>query len=179
MASTYGFSATGTALTALQAKLLALQWNGAAAFASVNVFDMSNLVVALQELISYANRQCLIVHDVERFECSRKGTQLDVRQRRTIVLLISDRHQGSRQKAMLGDAAGVPPTPGALALKDVVLNGIVGLLEPGMYIEPVAGEQMVLEQKVRDQLQGRVAFSLTLRLVGGNVVVNLGQTPIP
>lgn len=195
--NTYGFQPTIAALQTLQTKLQAIPIpllgatadttastadsttatadNASLAFQKVAMFDMSNLLVALQELVTYTSRVCLIVHDTEQFENEKKGTQLHVRQRRNITLLIADRHFANRQKAMFGDGT----TPGVLALKDAVLNNVLGLLAPGIYCQPIHGEQMVLEQKVRDQLQGRVAFTLGLELVGGNVIIPLGPQPFP
>jgi ribosomal protein S13 len=173
----YGLYDTIGALNALKTKLQAVQWNGAAAFVTVAMFDMSNLVVALQELLAIGDRVCLIVHDQERFENERRGRSLHTKQVRDIALLIADRNITNRQKALFGDAD--IPLPGALALKDAILNGVVGLLQPGMFIQPMHGEQIVLEKKVRDELQGRVAFTLGIQLVGGNIITDLGQQPIP
>lgn len=195
--NTYGFQPTVNALQVLQAALQAIPLsavgvtadntnttadsttqtadNAGLAFQKVAMFDMSNLVVALQELITYANRVCLIVHDNERFTNEKKGRQLFTRQTRQVSLLMADRHFANRQKALFGDKG----TPGVLALKDAVLGEIVGLLEPGVYVQPVHGEQMVLEQKIRETLQGRVAFMLVVELVGGNIITDLGVQPIP
>ena len=170
-----GFLSTKTALLVLKKKLESLTLGNDKAFESVEMFDMSNLLAALQELFKFGDRICLIVHDQEQFTNARAGRELRCRQSRDVVLMIGDRHIANRQKALFGDET----TPGAFSLKDTVLNSVVGLLEAGIYCEPLRGEQMVLEKKVREELQGRVVFSLTLRLHGGNVIVDLGQAPIP
>ena len=180
MGNTYGFSNTNTALTALADKLTALQWTpegGPAqnAFAKVALFDMTNLAVALRELMSYADRVCLIVHDSERFENEHKNRELRTRQRRDVQLLIADRQIANRQAALSGDNK----TPGVLALKDIVLGAVVGPLVPGVFIQPEHGEQMILSEKARAELTGRVAFVLGLQIVGGNIITDLGPQPIP
>jgi hypothetical protein len=180
-----GFTNTVTALNLLQAKIQALQWNNAPAFGQVSIFDATDFLVALRELMAFADRICIIIHDRERYISTRKGTVLDIRQHRDVTLVMADRHL-LRTKALMGDPAppapGIP-TPGAFNLKDLVIQpapaGIIGLLQPGMYIEPLEGEQMILTQKVREELQGRVAFTMSIRLWGGNVLVPIGIQPIP
>lgn len=174
-----GFLSTVSALEALQAKLKCLRIGNDQAFVTVALYDMSNLLQALTELIAIGDRVCLIVHDQERFDNARAGRELRSRQMRDVMLLIADRNVASRQKALFGDPASVPPQPGVLALKDLILNHVVGLLQPGLYCQPMHGEQMVLEKKIRDELQGRVVFTMGLQIVGGNVIVDLGQQPIP
>jgi len=122
------------------------------------------------------DRACFIVHDQERFVSERIARELRVRQERDVSLLIVDRAIANRQTALFGDGVNVV---GVLNIKDAILNSVVGLLQPGIFCKPVHGEQLVLEKKVRDELQGRVAFTLDLCLVGGNVIVDLGPQPIP
>jgi hypothetical protein len=184
MSNNYGFTDTNAALQLLLAKLTALQWQPPApgapqpAFSKVALFDLSDLVVALRELMSFENRICLVVHDLEQFVNRREGQELHTCQHRAVTLVMSDRYVGNRQTALSGDgAAGT--TPGVMALKDLVLASIVGLLQPGMYVQPEHGDQMLFQQKVRDELQGRVAFTLGLTLIGGNVITPLGRQPIP
>lgn len=172
----YGLSDTVGALTALKTKLEAIQYQAAPAFGKVAMFDMTNLQVALMELLTASSRVCLIVHDVETFETKKNGQSLDVRQSRELSLLVADRHFANRQIALFGDG---DKTPGALKLKDLILNNVLGMLQSGMYCEPIHGEQLVLEQTIRDQLNGRVGFILGLRLVGGNVTIPLSRQPIP
>jgi hypothetical protein len=174
----YGFLSTSAALQLIASKITAIQYNGGPCFSKVALFDMTNLATALTELFSYGNRVCFIAHDTENFMNKKEGRVLHCRQTRDIHLLISDRQIANRQFALFGDPNSVN-TPGAFALKDLVLNNILGLIQPGMYIEPVSGEQMILEKKTREELQGRAAFTLSLRLIGGNVDIDLGQQPIP
>ena len=180
--NTYGFSATNTALDKLVADLQAIEWTPLSgpvqsAFNKVSLFDMSNLAVALRELMTFVGRVCFVVHDSERFENSRPGSgrELRTRQTRSITLLISDKQIANRQIALFGDATN----PGALALKDLVLDSIVGLLVPGVFVQPEHGEQMILSEKARAELTGRVAFALGLQIVGGNIITDLGPQPIP
>jgi hypothetical protein len=173
----YGFQDTVTALETLQEKLQAIQYESAPLFQAeaVRIFDMTDLAAALLELLNFSNRICLIVHDREKFRNEKKGNELHTWQTRDLVLLIADRHFANRQTALIGDG---DKTPGALKMKDMVLGEVVGLLQPGMFIQPIDGEQLVLQQKERAQLQGRVAFSLGLQLVGGNIITELGRQPI-
>jgi|GEM_PF-2659667 hypothetical protein len=175
----YGLHDTVAVLNALQAALQAVQWNNAPAFDKVDFFDMSDLLKALQEVFNFANRVCVIIHDREHFESEKKGNELHVRQTRTVGLIIADRNIGNRKFALMG---GDPQnkTAGALSLKDAVLNGIIGLLpgQPGILVKPDTGEQMLIQAKVRDELQGRVAFTLQFTLEGGNAIFPIGRQPI-
>lgn len=177
------FKPTITVLNVLKARLEALQWTppgeGAEpepAFERVELFDMSDLEAALRELLVFKGRCCFIILDSERFDNSTEGQKLLSRQVRTVVLMIADRNYAKRQKAMVGDSS----TPGVLVLKDLVLNGeanapeksVLGLMKSGaenlgVVAVPVSGSFVGLRDEGRDNLPGRLAWSIDLELRGG------------
>jgi hypothetical protein len=179
MANLYGFHNTAACLQALQALLLTVQVNNAPAFGKVDFFDMMDPVKALQEVFKMARRVCVIVHNRERFENTRAGRELRTRKIDHITLIIGDVNVGNRTYALLGTPT-VTQTVGAMPLKDAILNAVCGVLpgQPGVFIQPTNGEQFLMQQKVRDELQGRVFYNLDLELSGGNQIVDLGQQPI-
>jgi hypothetical protein len=175
---------TKDVLTTLKTKLAALQWTptggpAEAAFHHVEIFDMSDLVVALQELLALeGHRVCLIVHDSESFENEVKGRDLHCRQSRQVRLVLADRHWTERQAAMLGDTATPQTTPGALKLKDITLPAVCGLLQDGIRCEPGSGELALLQSSDRADLAGRIVYFQDLTLAGGELKFDLGNKPI-
>ncbi|HXG46044.1 MAG TPA: hypothetical protein VNO52_00335 [Methylomirabilota bacterium] len=171
---------TVAALTALKTRIAAVQWEGRDAFDKVELFDMTDLPRALRELLTFGNRVCLVILDFESWETETFGQELRAHQTRALELLIADRHWGNRQLALIGG----DDTPGALALKDLVLPAVFGLLvagtntASGLYCVPGDGELIELQDKARDELAGRIVWRQGLRITGGLLRAQLGKRPI-
>lgn len=177
------FTPTITVLTALKAKLEALEWTPAAgpaepAFQKVALFDVDDLSTALKDLLVFKDRACFILLDADRCDNELVGTKILSRQTRTVALLITDRDYGKRADALVGDAT----RPGVLALKDLILdpaNEIIGDLVTGVAVLPGTGSPMRITGEQRDNLTGRLAYELDLELRGGFMEVRLnGPGPI-
>ncbi len=179
---------TLTVLDALKAKIEALQWVPAAgaaeaAFQKVALFDMSDLETALQELLIFDGRVCVIVLVSEQFENGAGGgLKLIMRQLRHVSLLIADRDYGNRQNALTGSET----SPGVLALKDLVLSGqVLGLLTSGapavslgITVTPTQGAFVRLVDQTRENLAGRLCWEQDLELRGGYLEALLGPGPV-
>ena len=161
-----------TPLNALEAAIVALQWEGSAAFQRVELFDITNLELAVKSLLAFEKRLCIIVHDSESFENFIEGSRLTSRQSRRVLLIIGDQVIGDRQVALLGDAN----TPGILKLKDLVLNGLFGALSTHIYAEPLSGEVMQIIGDGDDPMPGRVTWIADWQLSCPPVSVTLGRT---
>lgn len=125
------FNSGNAILTALKTAVEAVQLpgdlsGGGNALQSVKIFDSENLADAFQYLLITEQRVCVIVPLNASWSEETKNTKLIVRRIFPVALLISDRVFGNRQTALLGDDS----TPGALALKDLVLPAITGQLIP-------------------------------------------------
>jgi hypothetical protein len=178
--------ATTAALEVVRAKLAVLQWTppgggaAVAAFGSVSVFDMTDLVQALRELLAFKDRVALVIHAGETWEHVIDGQELRSHLTREVQLLLSDRAWAKRQDALLGTAT----TPGALALKDLVVPALHGILIAGtdtasaIYGQPQAGELIELQDRARKDLAGRIVYRQPVELIGGMLVSKLGKRPI-
>jgi len=162
-------------MAALRAKLVAMQWNAAALFERVELFDLRDLEPALDEVLSFSNRICCVIHERTVYENFKEGQVLRTRRIRHVTLLMSDRVYANRQSAL----AGTVTTPGIYAIADQVDEAVAGLLMPGCYVRPVSGESVELRDAKRADLPGRECWTLSLDLVGGQTVRNLGTQPIP
>jgi hypothetical protein len=186
------FTNTLTVLNALKAKLEALQWTpqagpAEAAFKRVDLFDISEIETALEELFVFKDRVCFVILDSEHFDNeATTSTKVISKMTRSVALLIADRNYGKRQKALIGTDA----SPGVIALKDIVLNGddrpdssVIGLLRDGVtdlrvYCRPVNGVFIRLQDKKRENLAGRIVYEQDIEIRGGFFEATLGRGPI-
>jgi hypothetical protein len=110
---------------------------GQPAFHKVALYDHPNLTAALDELLTFSDRLCLVIYQGEQFEPVRQGRHLHLRQTLDLQLLIADYHPGNRQLAHFGIPAVAPFTPatsptfasggttgagGVVGLKDLLLS---------------------------------------------------------
>ena len=187
------FTNTLTVLNALKAKLEALQWTpqggpAEAAFKRVDLFDISEIETAIEELFVFKDRVCFVVLDSEHFDNeAATSTKVISKMTRSVALLIADRNYGKRQKALIGTDA----SPGVLGLKDIVLNGddsgpdssVIGLLKNGntdlrVFCRPVNGVFIRLQDKKRENLAGRIVYEQDIEIRGGYFEASLGRGPI-
>lgn len=164
-------------LDALQARLRTLRWRTEPAFHQVELFDVADLVFALETLLLSKNRVCVIVHDAIEFDHELRGTDLHVFTTRSVMLLLSDKVLGDRRAVAFGGAQN----PGTYALADLVFPLVTGrLLEnpTGVYGVPVRAEPMEIKGTDQGKAVGRSAFLVQLHLVGGEMRTPLGRTPI-
>lgn len=163
-------------LAALQAQVEAVQWEGQPAFGSVQLFDVTSLEQAFQELIASQQRVCFIVPDDEAFEPKLQAGKLLITRRLPVALLISDRVLGSRQKALYGDGLN---TPGAFALAELCLAAVTGqLLDKPNGVQCVPKTSAVLHlDNPTASLPGRSCVELDLECTGGTLEATLALGP--
>lgn len=154
-----------------------LDFYQAAAFGKVEIFDMTDLGRALNELLMLQHdRVCLIVLATEQWRDELRGRHLHCQQVRNVTLVMADRHWADRQKALMGDYVASPPSPGALTLKDITLPHVCGLLMPGIRCEPDEGDPGGISRE--REVHGRTVFFQNLILTGGELAFDLGKAPI-
>ena len=170
-------------LNAVEERISALRWKYERAFTWVARYDRSDLAAALEEGQTVADRICLLVSEGDRFENIHHGRRLHVRRTAQVSLLIADRKSASRAAAVFGS----PDNPGAVALKDLVLGlwprvpsdpiPVPGLLLTTAFIQPTNSVPLPLDEHV-SALSGRGAWLVRLEVVGGQLNLDLGQSPI-
>lgn len=163
-------------LAALKTQIEGLQWDGAAAFGSVKLFDVASLETAFKELLESQQRVCFLVPDDEVFETKLRGRYLMLTRRLPVALLISDRVLGNRQKALYGDGT---TTPGSFALAELILAAVTGQLldnPAGVVCVPKTSAVLQLENSTT-KLPGRSCVELDLECTGGTLETALSIGP--
>lgn len=146
------------------------------AFQSVAIFDLTDIVAALNELFTFGERVCFVILEGEDFREEVSGRELRYHQTRRVSLLFSDRNWGDRQIALLGGA--LSSQPGVLKLKDLLLARVTGVLLDGVYAAPDSGELIELHDQARADAPGRIVYRQGFNLTGGMLAFNLGKKPI-
>ena len=144
-------SAAGAEFTASDKKVA----GETACFNKVKIFDLQDLMKAMEELFAYGNRIALIGLDAINYSNTVQGRTLIVEQSLSITVIIADRRFSDRQKALMGDST----TPGALLLQNVVVNGLAGELDSGAVCRPNTGRLTALELERRAAETGRIIFA--------------------
>ncbi len=171
---------TVTVLNALKTKLEAVQWtptggSATAVFQKVGIFDLTDIVPALNELFAFGERVCFVILEGEDFREEKVGQEMRYHQQRRVSLIFSDRNWGDRQLALLGDTT---TTPGALVLKDLLMPGVTGILVDGVYAAPESGELIELHDQARQDAPGRIVYRQPFVLTGGMLAFHLGKKPL-
>jgi hypothetical protein len=168
----------GTIAAALQTAVKAAQmiapFNGPA-FGNVALFDSENLVAAFQYLLIVEQRVCVIVPLEERWENISKQGRLITKRVLPVMLLVSDRDIASRQVALYGDNT----TPGAFALRDLVLAAVTGQLisnPSGVICEPASCCVMSVKD-TEQKLPNRITVGLEVNCRGGWIESQLDPGP--
>lgn len=125
------------------------------AFEKVKIFDLGDLLVAMEELFIYGNRIALIGLSVIEHDTTIAGRDLRLSRALSVSIIISDRRFSDRQKAMMGDAT----TPGALLLQTLLVDALAGELPCGAVVEPGAGRLVLVENEKRKDLTGRLSLA--------------------
>lgn len=188
MSNSNTIKSTKSVLETLKSKVAAVQWTpsggGAAValFGKVEIYDLTDLAVAINDLLAFKDRICLVVLDSEDYENIKQGQELHCLQTRRVVLLMADRHWTKAQTALLGDGT---KTPGVLEMKDLVLPAVIGLLQDGVMCEPGTGELSAVqavsaEEKKSRSRSGdhRITYWQPLTLRGGEYFAELGRKSI-
>lgn len=171
---------TKDALDALVDIIQQLEWespNGTqSAFGRVELFDDLDLGSAFKRLLLAESRICLVIYSTDQFENQRADRQVLIRRKQQVYLIFTDRVIGKRTDALLGTAGN----PGLLALRDLILPAVAGLLLPqpkGIVCLPVNGSLLQVEDTDKKS-PGRMAYLLEIELQGGWIKVDVGRSPI-
>lgn len=168
-------------LKSLVDRIRAIQWTNPSgttepAFERVEVGDVTDLKEVMGRLIINQSRICVLIYSGDDFSADRRGTDLHVTARHTVVCLIADRVLGDRVEAYMGNGS----TPGAFELQRLVVGAVTGnLLEnpKGAYCVPLQGNPIGI-QSATEGLPGRAAIELDLEITGGEIRSSIGRTPI-
>lgn len=173
-----GLRGTKEVLDAIVAKVAALLWKGEKAFQNVELFDVTDIMLALQTIIAARDRIAVIVFDTADFESQPNGTDLVCKQTRRIDVIVSDRViNADRRKAVFGEG----DHPGVLALQDLVIEQVSGLLlenPKGVYLAPVGAEPVIVTDAAQKNHPGRRAAVVNFEARGGLLTKDLGKGPI-
>lgn len=165
---------------ALKARLELIQWDGSDLFPEVSgeravrAYSHPNIAAALEELLIFEDRVCLIVPGRDEYQNEENGRELVTRCARTFFILLADRDYGDRLAAHLGDS----DTPGVIEMNRLVVENLLGtdLGIRGVKVMPESGEAMTVTREgtaarvSEDELAGREAWALTLRIDCGEEV---------
>lgn len=179
-----GLRKTAEVLTAIEDKVKALTLdNGQKAFETVGLFDAVDLEAALRVMLDARNRVCVIIFDSASFDSQWTGGQLDCKQKREIDLLVSDRViDRDPRKAIFGSSPdGRGEHPGVLALQDLVIEQVSGLLlanPKGVYLAPVGAEPIVVSDAKAKEMPGRRGAVAHFEARGGLLTKDCGKGPI-
>lgn len=148
------------------------------AFQRIERFDVESLTEAFRLLLISEQRVCVIVALDEQYESVLENRKLLVKRLQPIVLLISDRVLGDRDKALWGDPEDAS-NPGAYALAALALPAVTGQLlaaAPGLgavVSAPASASPIFLQDDDQQNLPGRAAVALELHCRGGTLTAPL------
>ena len=169
---------TSAILTALKAAVEAITWTRAGgtaepALQAVEIYDLRDLFTAMKEMIATKSRIALVILEGGDFANVTEGRELRARQTRRVTILLADRNWGDRQQGYMGDEKN----PGAYTLADLVSEQLRGPLTgvDQVYIRPVSIEPMLITGMERQNQVGRAAVAVALEIVGGEILVSLGN----
>jgi hypothetical protein len=171
-----------TAITLPDGRWGSTQPNLLKAFDRAEVFDSEQMVEAFRYLLVTEQKVIVLVPMDERFETVIQQRKLMVTRELPVMALISDRVLGNRKDALLGNAE----TPGALALTELVLPAVTGLLLPnqaapvplgGVLVEPNSSS-VISVKDTESEAPGRVCVGLLLHCRGGYLEAAMPLGPI-
>ncbi|HMP82618.1 MAG TPA: hypothetical protein PKA41_07965 [Verrucomicrobiota bacterium] len=160
-----------TALIELEAAVAALKFSedagpafaGKPVFERVHIFDLRDLVKALEELFTLANRVAFLALDRIDYSTAGGSGRTSISGEINCVVLFSDRRYSDRIKAMMGDAT----TPGALRIQDELALHLPRELACGATLLPGTARPIGLENEQRADLTGRILFAFDLSVATG------------
>jgi len=171
---------TKAALDALLAAISVLVWAGPSgdelAFKRVELFDDLDLPEAFKRLLLTESRIALVIYSSDTFETQRADRQLTIHRKQELYVVFTDRVMGKRREALIGSESN----PGLLALRDLVLPAIIGLLVPqpnGIVCAPTRGSLLQVED-TSTKMPGRLAYLLEIELQGGWMKADIGRSPV-
>lgn len=157
---------------AIKARIEALTWTAASgaerpAFGAVSLHSVADLDSALGFMVTAETRVAVIVWTGETWERQPSGTQGANRRSHAITVLVSDCVPGDIVAAAYGD----DQNPGAIGLKDLVIDAVSGRLaeldDPSECVPDSATLASVVEEPSQ-----RTICEITLRVLDDWLVFN-------
>ncbi len=148
--------------------------NGQIAFEEVRFYAQADLQKALDDLLVFQDRVCLIIPTGNSHRSQRIGGVLrTIREWSEFVLLLSDRVYGDFNAEAL---QGTQTNPGTVALADLLTTALTGqqLDNPRLCLEPGGGEPFHISNAEKAELPGRDCWSQTFRTPAGYQETPLG-----
>jgi hypothetical protein len=139
---------------------------GEIAFNEVRYYAQADLQKALDDLLIYDDRVCLIIPSGDNHKNQRIGGVLRTWRESEFVLLLSDRVYGDFDAEAL---QGTQTNPGTVALKDLLIQGLTAsqLDNPRLCFEPGNGEPFHISNAEKAEMPGRDCWSQTFRTPAG------------
>lgn len=167
------FISTSTVFNAIKTVLEAMTFptgsvlEGEAVFERVDVYDIPRLETALQDLLNFKDRICLIVPRSETFNSETTGSMLVVRKRQQFLLILSDKDYAPGKGSYFGSAT----QPGVLAMKDLVIEALLGasLDIAHVVLSPIDGESLRVAESEQRLQQSREGYRLTFDTPMGHI----------
>lgn len=147
---------------------------GQQAFAEVRFYAQADVQKALNDLLIFDDRVCLIIPTGDHHHNQRIGGKLRTWRTTEFVLLLSDRVYGDFNAEAL---QGTQDNPGTVALKDILVSGLTcaQLENPRLCFEPGTGQPFHISDSERKELPGRDCWSQTFSTPAGYQEVEIGQ----
>ena len=148
--------------------------DGEIAFTEVRFYPQADVKKAMEDLLIYDDRVCLIVPSGDQHKNQRIGNVLRTWRTSEFVLLLSDRVYGDFDAESL---QGNTTSPGTVALKDVLINALTGQQcgDPRLIFEPGTGEPFHISNEERKELSGRDCWSQTFSTPAGYRETTISQ----
>lgn len=140
--------------------------DGQPAFAQVRFYAQADLEKALEDLLVFDDRVCLIIPSGNTHKSQRIGSVVRTLRESEFVLLLSDRVYGDFNAEAL---QGTTTNPGTVALADLLTTALTGqqLDNPRLCFEPGNGEPFHISNPEKAEMPGRDCWSQTFRTPAG------------
>lgn len=169
-------------LNAVKAKLEALAYTaddpvdagfvGEDLFTSVELFDATDIVEALGQLLNFDDRACVLVPLAEDFESDRISGGIKTEGAFELLCVMTDRNYAPGERvAMFGNA----DHPGLVNTAEIVTNALNGTLELSsqrVAVWPILGEGLEIADSDQ-KYQTRKGYRLNFRITTGTLETTL------
>lgn len=145
-----------------------------AAFAAVEVFDLTDIKKAFDELLVYEDRAAFVI--LEKIEHSNEanGGNLTIGRALQVTVAFTDRRYVDRIKAMMGDDTPAPDAiPGCLLIQTLMVDAMAGKMPTcNCMLLPGLGHLTQLQGADRSNDTGRIIFLQEFDITLGSETVS-------
>jgi hypothetical protein len=151
----------------------------AVAFDRVEWFDSEDVTAAFQFLLLTEEKVCVIVPLDAKFESVFDSLKLTSKRHVPVAVLCSDRILSDRKAALWGSDTDAT-MPGAMALAELVLPQVMGLLlaNPNGVVGELEDYAPMVVKDTEQAQPGRVVVAVNVNCRGGYLEASLGRSPV-